>query len=403
MPRLTLCGGGNAAHVLIALAGKGGWEVDVFAPLADEAGRLGAGITAGGGITARFAGESIVGRPRHVSANPAEVIPESDVILLALPAFAHGPTLEAIAAFIRPNVSLGAVPARSGFDFQARSILNERGLSLRIFGLQTLPWACRIAIYGQIVDILGTKAEAAFAISPPDESSDWTRQLTTLFGLELVAVDSFLTLTLANTGQLIHPGIMYGLSRDKESKTFGQNEIPLFYQGVDPSTAELLQAMSDEVQAITSELADRLPDFKTNEVLPIYDWLLRSYPNYISDGSTLRRAFNTNQAYAGLRIPTRSTGPDTFVVDYTARYLSEDVPYGLVVIRGIAELVDVRTPTIDEVIVWAQTRLGKQYMANGILSGPDLTETRAPQVYGIQTFSGLASYANLANRMTHLC
>jgi len=367
MPRLTICGGGNAAHVLIALAAKAGWEVDVFAPLADEAGRLRAGLTAGGGITARFAGESIVGRPHHVSADPAEVIPQSDVILLALPAFAHGPILEAIAGFIKPNVSLGAVPARSGFDFQARSILNERDLSLRIFGLQTLPWACRIAIYGQTVDILGTKAEAAFAISPTDESSDWARQLTTLFGLELVPVDSFLTLTLANTGQLIHPGIMYGLTRDMVSRPFGKNEIPLCYQGGDPSTAEILQAMSDEVQAITSELADRLPDFKTNEVLPIY----------------------TNQAYAGLRVPTRSPGPDTFVVDYTARYLSEDVPYGLVVIRGIAELVDVRTPTIDKVIVWAQTRLGKQYMANGTLSGPDLAETRAPQVYGIQTFSGL--------------
>ncbi|HET6445532.1 MAG TPA: NAD/NADP octopine/nopaline dehydrogenase family protein [candidate division Zixibacteria bacterium] len=391
MPRLTICGGGNAAHVLIALAAKAGWEVDVYAPLADEARRLRAGITAAGGITARFAGESIVGIPHHISADPAEVIPESDVILLALPAFAHGPTLEAIAGFIKPNVCLGAVPARSGFDFQARSILNERGLSPRIFGLQTLPWACRIAIYGQTVDILGTKAETALAISPPDESSDWTRQLTTLFGLELVAVDSFLTLTLANTGQLIHPGIMYGLSRNKESKTFGQNEIPLFYQGVDPTTAELLQAMSDEVQAITIELADRLSDFKTNDVLPIYDWLLRSYPNYISDGSTLQRAFNTNRAYAGLRFPTRSTGPDTFVVDYKARYLSEDVPYGLAVIRGMAELVDVRTPTIDKVIDWAQARLGRQYVANGTLSGRDLAETRAPQVYGIHTLAGLVS------------
>jgi len=220
MPRLTICGGGNAAHVLIAMAAKAGWEVDVFAPLADEAGRLRAGITAGGGITARFAGESIVGRPHHVSANPAEVIPESDVILLALPAFAHGPVLEAIAGFAKPNVSLGAVPARSGFDFQVRFILGDRDPPLRIFGLQTLPWACRIAIYGQTVDILGTKAEAAFAISPPDESSDWARQLTTLFGLELVPVDSFLTLTLANTGQLIHPGIMYGLTRDMVSRSF---------------------------------------------------------------------------------------------------------------------------------------------------------------------------------------
>ena len=53
MPKLTICGGGNAAHVLIALASNAGWEVDVFAPLADEAERLQAGMSAKGGITAK--------------------------------------------------------------------------------------------------------------------------------------------------------------------------------------------------------------------------------------------------------------------------------------------------------------------------------------------------------------
>jgi len=390
MSKLTICGGGNAAHVLIVLAANAGWEVDVFAPLADETERLQAGLASKGGITVHFGDKTITGYARRISADPGEVIPGSELVLLAMPAFAHGPTLQAIADSLDPNVTLGALPARGGFDFQVRSILGAQGLSSRIFGLQTLPWACRIITYGQTAEVLGTKAEVSYAFgdafSSPTEASGLAKRLTSIFGLPLVPVASFLTLTLANTGQLIHPGIMYGLSRDKENTTFSPDEIPLFYQGVDQSTADILQAMSDEVQTIAGELAAHLPDFNPQEVLSVHDWLLRSYPADIADGSTLRRAFNTNKAYVGLRLPTRVVGPDTFAVDYTARYLAEDVPYGLVVLRGIAELVGAATPTIDEVITWAQAHLKQQYLINGTLSGPDLAKTRAPQAYGILDF-----------------
>ena len=32
--------------------------------------------------------------------------------------------------------------------------------------------------------------------------------------------------------------------------------------------------------------------------------------------------------------------------------MTEDVPYGLVVIRGIAEIVGVETPSIDKLLTW---------------------------------------------------
>jgi len=67
------------------------------------------------------------------------------------------------------------------------------------------------------------------------------------------------------------------------------------------------------------------------------------------------------------------------------------------VIRGIAELMNLSTHTINGVIGWAQTRLGKQYLVNETLSGPNLIETRAPQAFGILTYSELASQANLVN------
>lgn len=393
MPKLTICGGGNAAHVIIALASHAGWQVDVFAPLADEAERLQTGMAAGNGMTAQTEGQPIVGRARRVSANPADVIPGSELVLLALPAFAHGSTLQTIANFLDPHVTLGALPARGGFDYQAFSILKESQRPARLFGLQTLPWACRINTYGREVQILGTKAATSLAAIPAGEAPRLADMLSPLFTLKLTPVSSFLTLTLANTGQLIHPGIMYGLGQGKENDTFAQDEVPLFYQGVDDVTAGILQALSDEVQAIAGALADRVPGFNPQEIITLYEWVMRSYPNDVADGSTLRRAFNTNRAYAGLRLPTRPVEPNTFVIDYQTRYLAEDVPYGLVVLRGIAQLVGVDTPTIDDVITWAQAHLGHQYLVNGALSGADLNKTRAPQVYGITTVADLVAYS----------
>ena len=391
MPKLTICGGGNAAHVLMALAGHAGWEVDVFAPLAGEAQRLETGLAVRGGIVARSGQQAIVGQVRRISPEAAEVIPGSELVLLALPAFAHGQILRAIAEFLEPGAAIGALPARGGFDHQVNSLLDVAGANLRFFGLQTLPWACRIVTYGQEVDILGTKQVVDLAAFPGKEAPALAARLDSLLGLAISPVSSFLTLTLANTGQLIHPGIMYGLGRGREEAVFSQAEIPLFYQGIDQSTAELLQALSDEVQVLVHTMVGQVPGLAPQAVMPLQQWLLRAYPNDIVDGATLRQAFVTNRAYAGLKIPTRPIGPDTFAIDFTARYLAEDVPFGLVVLRGLAELADVPLPALEAVISWAQERLGKQYLVDGRLTGLHLAESRAPQVYGIKTLAQLAS------------
>jgi len=52
------------------------------------------------------------------------------------------------------------------------------------------------------------------------------------------------------------------------------------------------------------------------------------------------------------------------------------------VIRGIAELADLPTPNIDQVIAWAQDVLEKEYLVGGELRGQDVAASRAPQRYG---------------------
>jgi hypothetical protein len=386
MPTLTICGGGNAAHVLIPLIAGAGWDVKVYAPLGDESARLQAGIARQGGLRARFAdGTSRSGTPSAISARPADVIPGAACVLLALPAFAHGPTLEAIAPYLEQDAVVGALPARGGFDYQAEAILRRAGRTPRYFGLQTLPWACRIVRYGEEVAVLGTKAVVDLASCPPDEAAALAARLSGLLDVPLRPIRSFLALTLANTGQLIHPGIMYGLCSGREKATYDPGDVPFFYQGVDDFTAGTLQAMSDDVQALAAALADALPGFDAGEVLPLYDWVCRAYAGDIADDSSLASAFRTNRAYAGLRLPARPAPGGRLQVDFSARYLAEDVPYGLVVVHGIAALAGVPTPALDRVITWAEERLGQRFLPAGSSAG-----SRAPQCFNVRELAQLA-------------
>ena len=398
MSKLTICGGGNAAHALLALACGAGWDVDLYAPHANEAGRLNAALQANNGLVARFAdGRQLRGYAHRVSAHPADVIPGSALILLALPAFAHGSTLNQVTPYLDSDATIGVLPARSGFDYQLRALYPYRRVPYTFFGLQSLPWACRITAYGQEVEILGTKAGVDIAAWPAQKTPDLARQLQPLFGVNLRPVSSFLALTLANTGQLIHPGIMYGLCAGHENATYSGGDAPLFYQGVDEHTAARLQAMSDDVQALAATLEERIPHFDAAEVIALHCWLLQAYPNDVQDGGTLRAAFNSNRAYSGLRLPLRPLQNNAYAVDFTARYLNEDIPFGLVVLRGIAQLAGAETPAIDEVINWAQVRLGQRYLVDGALCGPDVPRARAPQSYGITSIAELRDW----NVVTH--
>lgn len=85
----------------------------------------------------------------------------------------------------------------------------------------------------------------------------------------------------------------------------------------------------------------------------------------------------------------KETTDGLFVPDFHHRYLTEDVPYGLVVIRGIAEIVCVETPAIDRVLLWTQEKVGKEYLVGSKLQGKDVPSTRAPQSYGLTTLDGI--------------
>jgi hypothetical protein len=406
--QVTVCGGGNAAHALVGVLGaQGNHLINVYLSFGGEAQRWQAGIASQGGIQVLQRDATSLGRPHLVSSDPSKVVPGSQLVFLALPAFAHQSVLTEIAPYLEEGAWLGAIPARGAFDLCAWDALREKSSSLTIFGLQSLPWACRINEYGRSVKILGTKARLDLATWPAEHAAQLANQVGALLGIRLDPAADFLSLTLAGTGQLIHPGILYGLFHDWDGRPL--EEAPLFYQGVDAATAATLEQMSAEVQDLRLVLQQRFPLLDFSAVRSLAQWLRRSYPHDILDFSSLQTMFNTNQSYAGLRVPVRPFTTKTQTArqstegsistglqpDFQSRYITEDIPYGLIPTRGIAELAGVATPVMDRVIQWAQARLDQEYLVAGRLCGRNLSATRAPQRYGFYSLEKLVERVRL--------
>ena len=132
-------------------------------------------------------------------------------------------------------------------------------------------------------------------------------------------------------------------------------------------------------------------DINSLQVVHIHLWLVRRYFHDISDKSTLYKAIQTNAAFQGIKHPVKTAEDGKFMPDFTHRYMTEDVPYGLAVIRGIAEIVGVQTPNIDKVLKWCQEKMGKEYLVNSKLQGKDVASSRAPQKYGFTSLESILS------------
>jgi len=391
---ITICGGGNAAHAIIPIirnhfSGK----INLFLPYGNEATHFQKIIDEKRFLTATIRDKKIFGRPDKVSKFAKDACREADLILMPLPAFAHEPTLLQIASFLKEEAIIGAIPARSGFEYAALKILKDnKKEKVKIFGMQTLPWACRIKEYASKVDILGKKRSVGMAVFPYKITSELASFLTQLLDLKIEPLPNMLTLSLANVGQIIHPGIMYGLFEGREELKYRKEEIPLFYQGVTKEISQTLKTMSDEILLLTKEIKNMDKSIDLDQVLGLKDWLIYSYKDSVVDKSTLQSCFVTNSAYKGLRAPMKKINNDYFLPDFQARYLTEDVPYGLVITKSIAQLAKVDMPIIDEVILTISKWIGKEYIKGGYLEGKDIKDTRIPQNYGINNLEEIIVY-----------
>ena len=96
------------------------------------------------------------------------------------------------------------------------------------------------------------------------------------------------------------------------------------------------------------------PDLDLEQVMTMKDRIISMYEGQISDTSSLKRVFNTNIGYSRVpfpMVPVDKTG-EKVTLNLNARFFWEDVPFGLMILKDIAELVGVATPHINKQIIF---------------------------------------------------
>jgi opine dehydrogenase len=390
---LAICGGGNAGHALAVVASQNfDGDIDWLVGSEQKADLLRRGMSAGGlHSTGVITAEAH--RLRTISADPAQVIPNADMVMIAVPAFAHAVVLRKIRPYVSDATTIGCLPTRGGFEFEAaRLVPRDAGTRRRIFGLQTLPWSTRVVTPGRVVNIGAAKAEVVLAALPARDGAGIAARLSEILGTRVVATEGFLNLTLGNPGQFIHPGLMYGHFRSWRGEEYDQDGIPMFYADATDEIGHLVDRLSGDAIAVARAIEVGSGNaVNLQEVVPVHEWLRSSYGHVTADVQTVATCLRTGPIQAR-KAPMIEVGPGRFVPNFGYRYLSEDVPFGLVVTRALADIVSVRTPAIDEVVRWAQSAMQKTYLVGGKLEGRDARDLPIPQHHGVSALSELIEW-----------
>jgi hypothetical protein len=400
---LAICGGGNGGHALAVVASQNfDGDIDWLVGSEEKADLLRRGMSVDG-LQSTGVIRGSAHRLRTISADPAQVIPNADIVMIVVPAFVHAMVLRRIAPHVSEATTVGCLPTRGGFEFEATRLLSkDGGTRKRLFGLQTLPWSTRVVTPGRVVNIGAAKAEVVLAALPAGDGAGIAARLSEIIGTQVVPAEGFLNLTLGNPGQFIHPGLMYGHFRSWRGEEYDQDGIPMFYADATDEIGEIVEGLSDDAIAVARTIEVGSGDaVNLQEVIPVHEWLQSSYGHVTGDTNTVATCFRTGPIRAR-KAPMNEVRPGRFAPNFEYRYLSEDVPYGLVITRALADIVNVRTPTIDEVVRWAQSAMQKIYLVGEELEGRDVRDLPIPQHHGVSALSDLIEwYRNETSEASH--
>eukprot|EP01006_Ploeotia_vitrea_P014017 TRINITY_DN37055_c0_g1_i1.p1 TRINITY_DN37055_c0_g1~~TRINITY_DN37055_c0_g1_i1.p1 ORF type:complete len:397 (+),score=50.94 TRINITY_DN37055_c0_g1_i1:50-1240(+) len=384
MTQVCVCGGGNAAHVMIQELTTSGCKVNLFAPFADEAEKFNSLLPKEGLKCDMIDGSSKYGQLQAVSKDPAAVIPGSKFIFVPLPCFAHEATLRAVVPHCDDDAVICAMPTTGAFDFIGTKVLKELGReSITLAGLSPLPYVCRIVDYAKQVRLFGKKERVHFATLPASRGAEVAAQLEPLLGLKLDIAPSFLVLTLTPTNPIMHTGRLYGLFGDTDWRTKKFEKNVLFYEECDDLSDRFLKELDAENQLIVQACEKVVPGCIGGKVLPLPDYLKSVYGKDITCWDSPKACYQSNCQFKGVGSPMKQLEDGTWVPDFKSRYFTEDFPFGLLTNKGIAQLLGVATPTMDKIILWAQKEMDCKWLAEDGTISCECTNARTPQALGV--------------------
>ncbi|MDH2328497.1 NAD/NADP octopine/nopaline dehydrogenase family protein [Cereibacter sp. SYSU M97828] len=325
-----IIGAGNIARAYFAYLTQAGHHARMWSPRGGAVARL--GVTQDMVVTG-----AIEGRLRPKFAPDIATLAQAEVIVLALPATGHRFVIDALLPHLRAGQS---VIFSAHLSFAALTLgqkLAARGLTLPVICWNTTAMTCKSAAPTHI-RIGGLRKAVDVCTLPSGDVAGALALCEALFGLRFRDGGDLLDNALSNFNPQTHLAMaLCNLTRIETGETWHQNSL------MTPSVARLLTALDAERMAIARGFGREV----------------RSQLAGVEDMATMFRA----RVEAG----TDPLGP----TDSETRYITEDVPFGLVPLARLAAISGVSAPLTQSGIDILSACHGRDYAALNDLM-PDL-------------------------------
>lgn len=264
---------------------------------------------------------------------------DADIIFAVGPSYSTIPFAETCKPFIEERQMVVVCPGSCGGAIVFKKTLDEELVSQKyiIAETSTLPYAVRADGAGNIQVFNKLKGGLFLAGLPGSCGQKVLDQIKEVYPHMSLARNVMHTF-LQNGNPVIHPAvvIMNAALTERDKNGF------MFYEeGITPAVGRLIKAVDDERIAIARAIGI--------EVIP--DPRLGCMQGY-QDEENYDHSYNVARGFKGI------AAPETL----RSRYLIEDVGHSMIILRALAEMVGIKTPTMDAIIRIASVILEEELL-----------------------------------------
>lgn len=331
--KVTLLGGGAVALTYAAMLIENGHDVVLWSETAGAADQP----------VLHFEGPVTYAGPIAHANSLAQAVAHGDVLLCARSAKGVQQLVDRIAPLVEPRHTL-ILSAELGLSSAyADRMFRQAGKQLPI-----VSWSTTAATARRIADDrirCGTiRNRIDYAVTSARQPDDSAAVLAALFPAEFHRLPNAMAVALSNLNPPIHlANTLANLTRIENAEAWDN------YANITPAVGRVIEALDLERLALAARLG--------LQVRTVFDHYLMTFPG-ISAGSVSEMAWQVHKD--GPPVP----GPKSL----DTRYLSEDVPFGLVPLMRIATQVGVEMPLHHAGLQLASVYAGRDFAAaNGML------------------------------------
>jgi opine dehydrogenase len=348
---IAVLGGGNGGHAVAANLSLSGFRVNFF-----ELPRFGAAFEKVLRTKEiRIEGISVDGAAKLNLATIEidQAIKDAEIIFVITPAFGHKAMAEASAASARDGQIFILMPG-SGGSLEFAKIFREKKVKKEVIFAEscTLPYGARLKGASH-VSVFINAVVLPTGVFPAKRTDEVIAKLKRFYPA-VTGTKDVLEAAINNPNPIVHPAAtLLSATRIEHSK----GEFYLYSEGMTPAVARLYESLNEERLSICKALGYRL-----------YHWDNLVFENYnlgeTEDecrhrilNTSMDAAFGKDGIYAGIKMK----GPETL----RDRYVTEDVPFGMVLVSTLGDLLGVATPTHDGIIQLASVINRTNYRKTG--------------------------------------